>query len=131
MRLKGINDASMLEIMAINYRAARVISKEFKTTALQHPILLLLGSVSIQSKSDMCGALSVPELVKLLSYDKSNAQRVYYAVHEMCKGQNSLLQKQKQGRITYFSLTAKGFNLIRQTILLAKSYRFEVTQIAA
>ncbi|MER2996153.1 hypothetical protein ABS362_01270 [Pontibacter populi] len=106
----------------------RVLSKEYNITPIKAAIILLLGSFATKSRSEEVAALSVPEILALLSYSKSNKMNLYYAAQELC-GDSPYLRKEKRGRINYYSLTAKGVALIRDCVEKAKVYRFEVSQI--
>jgi hypothetical protein len=129
MRLRQIGSESTLEILALSYRMQRVLNKEYSITPIKAAIILLLGSFATQSKSEEVAALSIPEILALLSYSKSNKMNLYYAAKELCEGDTSYLRKEKRGRINYYSLTARGVALIRDCVEKAKVYRFEVSQI--
>lgn len=131
MRLKQLGDESTLEVLALSYRLQRVLNKEFSLTPLKAAVLMLLGSFATQNRSEDVTSLSVPEILAMLSYSKSNKVQLYYAVQQMCEADTAYLTKTKKGHIHYFSLTARGTQLIRDAVKLAKVYRFEVSQIAA
>lgn len=131
MRLKQLGDESTLEVLALSYRMQRVLSNEFNLPPIRLAVLLLLGSFATQNRSEEVTALSVPKILALLSYSKSNKVKLYYAVQGLCEGPEVFLRKEKKGYINYYSLTARGVELILNAVKLAKVYRFEVSQLAA
>jgi DNA-binding MarR family transcriptional regulator len=130
MRLRALGDESTLEVLALSYRMQRVLNSEHGLTPIKAAVLLLLGSFATQNRSEEVTALSVPEILALLAYSKSNKVKMYYAVKALCEGGNAAyLKREQKGRAYYYSLTAQGIQLIREAVKQAKVFRFEVTQI--
>jgi len=131
MRLRQIGDESTLEVLALSYRMQRVLNNEHNLPPIKSAVLLLLGSFATQNRSEEVASLSVPEILALLSYSKSNKVQLYYAVQSLCEGEKPYLRKELRKRTSFYTLTAQGIQLIREAVKQAKVFRFEVTQIQA
>jgi hypothetical protein len=131
MRVRKLNDADTLQILSVGYRMQRVMSKEYGLRPLDAAIVTLIGSYSNRPTDEIL-SLSVPEIITLLSYSKTNKERIYYATKELCAGNEPYLKMHKvKGKATTYSLTAKGVDIVRKAIELSKVFRFEISQVAA
>lgn len=128
MRLKSLQSEDTLQTLAVTYRLNRHLAKHYNLTSIKSAILTLLGSYAVQDRSGEVAALSVSEVQILLSYSRSNSVALYYAMQELCGGDQPYIKKH-EGRPALYSLTGHGLAIIREAIELSKVYRWEVSRI--
>lgn len=131
MRIRKFTDADVLDSIAVSYRMQRVLNKQYGIPPLEASIIVLIGSYSNRPSAEIL-SLSVPEIVSLLAYSKTNRERIYYAAKGLIEGNEPYLKmhKEKKKAATY-SLTARGVEIVKVALDLAKLFRYECAQIAA
>lgn len=131
MRIRKLNDADTLQILSVGYRMQRVLNKEYKLPPLEAAIITLIGSYSNRPSDEILG-LSVPEIIELLSYNRTSRERIYYATKELSEGDEPKLVKHKNSKqAATYSLTPEGVAIVKKAIELSKVFRYEISQVAA
>lgn len=129
MRFRKFTDADVLDSIAVSYRMHRVLNKEYDLPPLEASIIVLIGSYSNRPSAEI-PSLSVPEINSLLAYSKTNRERIYYATKALIEGDEPPLQMHKEkNKAATYSLTAKGSEIVKAALNLAKLFRYECAQI--